>query len=407
MFKGELLSPAGDAECFESALKFGADAIYLAGKEFGMRTASSNFDTDTLRASIRKAHEKNVKVYLTCNTLPRNNEIDRMPEFLEQAQDCGVDAFIIADLGVMSLAHKYAPRVEQHVSTQAGIVNYQTAQVLYDMGAKRVVLARELSLDDIAEIRAKTNPELELETFVHGSMCVSFSGRCLISSYMTGRDANRGDCAQPCRWKYHLYEEHRDGQYFPVVEEDNGTYLYNSRDLCMIEHIPEVLKAGVKSLKIEGRAKSSYYVAVTTNAYRHALDDYYKTGDDWKLQPWIADELNKVSHREYNTGFFFGNEPGQVHSNGGYIREYDVVAVCDDYKDGTAFMTQRNRFFVGDTLDVLPPSGIPFNITVEQLFDESGNQIDVAPHAMQKLKMPCKTEIPSGSLLRKKRTPVK
>ena len=407
MFKGELLSPAGDAECFESALKFGADAIYLAGKEFGMRTASSNFDTDTLRASIRKAHEKNVKVYLTCNTLPRNNEIDRMPEFLEKAQDCGVDAFIIADLGVMSLAHKYAPKVEQHVSTQAGIVNYQTAQVLYDMGAKRVVLARELSLDEIAGIRAKTNPELELETFVHGSMCVSFSGRCLISSYMTGRDANRGDCAQPCRWKYHLYEEHRDGQYFPVVEEDNGTYLYNSRDLCMIEHIPEVLKAGVKSLKIEGRAKSAYYVAVTTNAYRHALDDYYRMGDDWKLQPWIADELNKVSHREYNTGFFFGNEPGQVHSNGGYIREYDVVAVCDDYSDGTAFMTQRNRFFVGDTLDVLPPSGIPFNITVEQLFDESGNQIDVAPHAMQKLTMPCKTEIPSGSLLRKKRTAVK
>ena len=404
MFKGELLSPAGDAECFESALKFGADAIYLAGKEFGMRTASSNFDVDTLKASIKKAHEKNVKVYVTCNTLPRNNEIDRMPEFLEQAQDCGVDAFIIADLGVMSLAHKYAPKVEQHVSTQAGIVNYQTAQVLYDMGAKRVVLARELSLDDIAEIRAKTNPELELETFVHGSMCVSFSGRCLISSYMTGRDANRGDCAQPCRWKYHLYEEHREGQYFPVVEEDNGTYLYNSRDLCMIEHIPEVLKAGVKSLKIEGRAKSAYYVAVTTNAYRHALDDYYKMGDDWKLQPWIADELNKVSHREYNTGFFFGKEPGQVHSNGGYIREYDVVAVCDDYKDGTAYMTQRNRFFVGDTLDVLPPSGIPFNITVEQLFDESGNQIDVAPHAMQKLKMPCNTEIPSGSLLRKKRT---
>ena len=403
MFKGELLSPAGDAECFESALKFGADAIYLAGKEFGMRTASSNFDADTLKASIKKAHEKNVKVYLTCNTLPRNNEIDRMPEFLEQAQDCGVDAFIIADLGVMSLAHKYAPKVEQHVSTQAGIVNYQTAQVLYDMGAKRVVLARELSLDDIAEIRAKTNPELELETFVHGSMCVSFSGRCLISSYMTGRDANRGDCAQPCRWKYHLYEEHRDGQYFPVVEEDNGTYLYNSRDLCMIEHIPEVLKAGVKSLKIEGRAKSAYYVAVTTNAYRHALDDYYKMGDDWKLQPWIADELNKVSHREYNTGFFFGNEPGQVHSNGGYIREYDVVAVCDDYKDGTAYMTQRNRFFVGDTLDVLPPSGVPFDIKVEQLFDENENQIDVAPHAMQKLKMPCKTEIPSGSLLRKKR----
>ena len=403
MIKGELLSPAGDAECFESALKFGADAIYLAGKEFGMRTASSNFDIDTLKASIQKAHEKNVKVYVTCNTLPRNDEIDRMPEFLEQAQECGVDAFIIADLGVMSLAHKYAPKVEQHVSTQAGIVNYQTAQVLYDMGAKRVVLARELSLEDIAGIRAKTNPELELEAFVHGSMCVSFSGRCLISSYMTGRDANRGDCAQPCRWKYHLYEEHRDGQYFPVVEESDGTYLYNSRDLCMIEHIDKVLKAGVKSLKIEGRAKSAYYVAVTTNAYRHALDNYYKMGDEWTLQPWIADELNKVSHREYNTGFFFGTEPGQVHSNGGYIREYDVVAVCDEYKDGIAYMTQRNRFFVGDTIDVLPPSGIPFDIKVEKMFDEYGNQIDVAPHAMQKLKMPSEIQIPSGSLLRKKR----
>lgn len=404
MFKGELLSPAGDAECFESALKFGADAIYLAGREFGMRTASSNFDTDTLKKSVEKAHGKDVKVYVTCNTLPRNDEIDRIPEFLEQAQDCGVDAFIIADLGVMKLAEKYAPKVERHVSTQAGIVNYQTANVLYDMGAKRVVLARELSLDEIAGIRAKTNPELELEAFVHGSMCVSFSGRCLISSYMTGRDANRGDCAQPCRWKYHLYEEHRDGQYFPVVEEDNGTYLYNSRDLCMIEHIPEVLKAGVKSLKIEGRAKSAYYVAVTTNAYRHALDDYYKNGDGRKLQPWIADELNKVSHREYNTGFFFGHEPGQIHSNGGYIREYDVVAVCDEYKNGTAYMTQRNRFFVGDELDVLPPSGIPFNVTVEELFDEKGTRIEVAPHAMQKLQMPCKTEIPSGSLLRKKRT---
>lgn len=401
--KGELLSPAGDAECFESALKFGADAIYLAGQQFGMRTASANFDIETLRASVQKAHEKGVRVFVTCNTLPRNSEIDRMPEFLEQCQDCGVDALIIADLGVLSLAEKYAPKVERHISTQAGIVNYQTAQVLYNMGAKRVVLARELSLEDIAEIRAKTSPELELEVFVHGSMCVSFSGRCLISSYMTGRDANRGDCAQPCRWKYHLYEEHRDGQYFPVNEESDGTYLYNSRDLCMIEHIDDVLKAGVKSLKIEGRAKSAYYVAVTTNAYRHALDDYYQAGDNWTLAPWIREELEKVSHREYNTGFFYGSEPGQVTSNGGYIRQYDVVAVCDDYQNGTAYMTQRNRFFVGDTLDVLPPSGVPFNITVETMLNDKGEQIEVAPHAMQKLTMPANTVIPSGSLLRKKR----
>ncbi len=403
IFRGELLSPAGDAECFESALKFGADAIYLAGKQFGMRTASANFDIETLRSSVRKAHEKGVSVFVTCNVLPRNNEIDLMPEFLEQCQDCGVDALIIADLGVLSLAEKYAPKVERHISTQAGIVNYQTAQVFYDMGAKRVVLARELSLEDIAGIRAKTNPELELEVFVHGSMCVSFSGRCLISSYMTGRDANRGDCAQPCRWKYHLYEEHRDGQYFPINEESDGTYLYNSRDLCMIEHIDDILKAGVKSLKIEGRAKSAYYVAVTTNAYRHALNDYYKMGDNWTLAPWIREELEKVSHREYNTGFFYGGEPGQVTSNGGYIRKYDVVAVCDDYKDGTAYMTQRNRFFVGDTLDVLPPSGVPFHITVETMFNDKGEPIDVAPHAMQKLTMLTDTVIPSGSLLRKKR----
>lgn len=401
--KVELLSPAGDAECFESALKFGADAIYLAGKQFGMRSAPTNFDIETLRESVKKAHEKNVKVYVTCNTLPRNDEIDRMPSFLEETADCGIDAFIIADLGVMQLAAKYAPDIERHVSTQAGVVNYQTASFLYDMGATRVVLARELSLDDIAGIRAKTNPKLELEVFVHGSMCVSFSGRCLISSYMIGRDANRGDCAQPCRWKYHLFEEHRDGQYFPVVEENGGTYLYNSRDLCMIEHIDDILKAGVKSLKIEGRAKSAYYVAVTTNAYRHALNDYYVQGENWKLAPWIKEELEKVSHREYNTGFFYGGEPGQVTSDGGYIRKYEVVAVCDDYKDGTAYLTQRNRFFAGDTLDVLPPSGIPFDIKIESMFNENNEQIDAAPHAMQKLTVPTTTEIPKGSLLRKKR----
>ncbi len=403
MLKAELLSPAGDAECFESALRFGADAVYLAGKQFGMRTASSNFDMETLARSVYKAHQKGVKVFVTCNTLPRNNEIDLMPDFLEQCQDCGVDAFIIADLGVMSLAAKYAPNVERHVSTQAGIVNYQTARVLNDMGASRVVLARELSLDDIADIRAKTNPELELEVFVHGSMCVSFSGRCLISSYLTGRDANRGDCTQPCRWKYHLFEEHRDGHYFPVNEENDGTYLYNSRDLCMIEHIDDIMKAGVKSLKIEGRAKSAYYVAVTTNAYRHALNDYYRQGKDWVLAPWIKEELEKVSHREYNTGFFYGNEPGQVTSNGGYIRKYDVVAVCDDYRDGTAYLTQRNKFFVGDILDVLPPDGIPFNVKIDKMFNDKHESIESAPHAMQKLIVPSSAVIPPGALLRKAR----
>lgn len=403
MKKTELLSPAGDFECFQGALKFGADAIYLAGEEYGMRTSSANFDHDTLKKAVALAHEKGVSVYVTCNTTPRNNEIELLPDFIEKTADCGVDAFIVADLGVFSLIKKYAPKVEIHMSTQTGIVNYHTANFLHDMGAKRIVLARELSLDEIAEIRAKTPRELELEAFVHGSMCVSFSGRCLISSYMTGRDANRGDCAQPCRWKYHLYEQNREGQYFPVEENENGTYLYNSRDLCMIEHIPELVKAGVYSLKIEGRAKSAYYVSVTTNAYRHAIDDYYAEGEAYSLKPWIRDELDKVSHREYNTGFFFGGEPGQVTSNGGYIRNYEVVAVCEDYADGKASLTQRNKFYAGDELDVLPPSGVPFYAKAEKLFDEWGNEIESAPHAMQKLNMITSVEIPKGSVLRKKR----
>ncbi len=403
MDKVELLSPAGDMECLDSALNFGADAIYLAGNEFGMRTASKNFSVDELKIAVGKAHEKNVKVYVTCNTLPRNSEIDRLPPFLEAVQECGADAFIIADLGVLSLAAKYAPKVQRHISTQAGIVNYQTARVLYDMGASRIVLARELPLEEIAQMRAKIPDDLEIEVFVHGSMCVSFSGRCLISSYMTGRDANRGDCAQPCRWKYHLFEEHRDGQYFPVEEDSSGTFLYNSRDLCMIDHIPELVKAGINSLKIEGRAKSSYYVSVVTNAYRHAIDEYYKTYGTKPIPSWIREELEKISHREYNTGFFFGYEPGQVTDNGGYIRHYEVVAVCDEYKDHTAYLTQRNRFFSGDRLDVLPPSGEPFEIMVDYMQNEKGEQIEVAPHAMQKVIMPSNVEIPAGSVLRKVR----
>lgn len=291
--KPEILSPAGDMDCLKSALNFGADAVFLAGKMFGMRSAPQNFDNDQLKKACDLAHAKGARIHVTCNTLPRNNEIPHLQEFMENAQACGVDAFIIADLGVFEAAKKYAPKVQRHISTQAGVTNYAAANVLYNMGASRVVLAREIPLDEIAEMRAKVPKELEIECFVHGAMCVSFSGRCLISSYMTGRDANHGDCAQPCRWKYHLYEENRQGQYFPVEETGDGTYLYNSRDLCMIEHIPELVKAGVSSFKIEGRAKSAYYVAVTTNAYRHAVDDYFAEGDDYVLKPWIREELEK------------------------------------------------------------------------------------------------------------------
>lgn len=403
--KPEILSPAGDMECLEAALSFGADAVFLAGKLFGMRSAPKNFDNTQLKLACDKAHSLGKKIYVTCNVLPRNHELEYLPDFLSYAQECGVDALIIADLGILEAAKRYAPKVARHISTQAGVTNYATANALYNMGASRVVLAREIPLDEIAEMRAKIPSELEIECFVHGAMCVSFSGRCLISSYMTGRDANHGDCAQPCRWKYHLFEENREGQYFPVEETSDGTYLYNSRDLCMIEHIPELVRAGISSFKIEGRAKSAYYTAVTTNAYRQAVDDYFENlSDDYRLKPWIKEELEKISHREYNTGFYFNGEPGQVTGNGGYIRHYDAVAVCEKSVDETtSLISQRNKFLVGDTLDVLPPSGVPFNIKCISLQNEDGEFVDSAPHPTQKLKMKSDRAIPTGSVIRKKR----
>ena len=404
MRRPEVLSPAGDMESLDAALRFGADAVYLAGKQFGMRTASKNFSIEELYEACRTAHTMNKKVYLTCNTLPRNADIPSMPDFLKEAAAAGVDAFIIADLGVFEMARRCAPDVERHISTQGGVINYESALAWYRMGAKRVVLAREMRLDEIAELRAKTPDELEIECFVHGAMCVSFSGRCLISSYLTGRDANRGDCAQPCRWKYHLYEENREGQYFPVEERDGGTYLYNSRDLCMIDHIPELIAAGVDSLKIEGRAKSYYYAAVTANAYRHAVDEYLSyTGDDYRLSPWIREELEKISHRAYSTGFFFGAEPGQETVDGGYIRRYNAVAVCEESTvDGVAVITQRNKFLVGDTLDILPPDGHSSEVKCLSLQNEDGEEVPSAPHPMQRLWIATDLPLIKGSVIRKK-----
>ena len=399
----EILSPAGDMECLNSALSFGADAVYLAGQSFGMRTASKNFSNEELKAACDIVHKKGKKLYLTVNTLPRNDDLSYLPDFLSYSESIGVDAFIIADLGVMMLAKKYAPSVEIHISTQGGIVNFESAKAFYNLGASRVVLARELSLKEIKQIRDNVPDDLEIECFVHGAMCVSFSGRCLISSYMTGRDANRGDCAQPCRWKYHLYEENREGQFFPVYENDEGTYLYNSRDLCMIDHIKDMAKAGISSFKIEGRAKSAYYTAVTTNAYRKALDEYYEKGEkDYTVSPWIREELEKISHREYNTGFYFSKEPGQVTDNGGYIRKYTVVAVCEEEREDHSLISQRNKFLSGDTLDVLPPSGYPFEIICKSLFDEEGNLVQSAPHPMQRLLLYSDKKIPKGSVIRKK-----
>ncbi|WP_101696552.1 peptidase U32 family protein [Clostridium minihomine] len=397
----ELLAPAGDMERLESAIAFGADAVYLAAKEFGMRAGPSNFTLEELEKSVRMAHEKGVRVHMTCNTLPRNEELPRLPQLLQNAQEIGIDAFIVADLGVMKVAQRHAPKVELHVSTQAGVVNFETARAFHEMGASRVVLARELSMEEIAGIRAKTPSELELEVFVHGSMCVSFSGRCLLSNYLTGRDANRGDCAQPCRWSYRLVEEKRPGEYFPIEEDEKGTYIMNSRDMCMIQHIPELAQAGVSSLKIEGRAKSAYYVAVTANAYRHAID-FYEKNPQAPLPDWIPEELNKISHREYSTGFYFG-QPGQVYQNGGYVRDYEVVAVCEGWENGIARLSQRNRFFRGDVVDVLEPGGIPYLLKLDELYDEEMMPIDVAPHATMKVRTKTERSVAPGALLRKSR----
>ena len=399
----ELLAPAGDMDCLRAALHYGADAVFLAGKLFGMRSAPKNFDTDELREACELAHGMGKRIYLTCNVLPREHELSALPAFLKTAQDCGVDAFIIADLGVLEMAKQYAPNVARHVSTQAGVTNSAAAIALYHLGASRVVLAREIPLSEVAQIRAQIPEDMEIECFVHGAMCVSFSGRCLISSYLTGRDANHGDCAQPCRWKYHLFEEKREGQFFPVEEDSDGTYLYNSRDMCMIEHIPEMVAAGVSSFKIEGRAKSAYYTAVTVNAYRHAIDDYLSEGENFILKPWIREELEKISHREYSTGFYLGGEPGQAVHSGGYIRHYNQVAVCEENLDKTtSVITQRNKFLVGDTLDILPPDGVPFETVCLSLTNAEGEAVESAPHPMERLIIKADKPIPAGSLLRKK-----
>ena len=402
----ELLSPAGDMERLVLAVKFGADAVYLAGEQFGMRTNPSNFNAEQLKRAVELVHSNNKKVYLTCNTLPRNNEIGALPDYLKYAANIGVDAFIIADMGVLSLAKKYAPDVDVHMSTQVGIVNYAAANALYEMGAKRIVTARELSLDEIKEIRDKTNPDLEIEVFVHGAMCMSFSGRCILSDYMVGRDANRGDCAQPCRWKYHLVEETRPGQFFPINQDDNGTYIFNSRDLCMIEHIPELDRAGVDSFKIEGRAKSEYYTAIVTYAYRNAIDEYLKNRKpDFKPSQWILDEMEKMSHREYTTGFNFGPiKNGQVLDTGGYIRNWDVCALFKSYENGRLTVSQRNRFYQGDALEVVEPFKKPYKITVAELYNEDdGEFTEVANKATDTYSFKCDVPVSPDAIFRVQR----
>ena len=367
--KPELLAPAGDWEKLQMAVLYGADTVYLAGTSFGMRSFAGNFSDEELPRAVDFAHRHGVKVHATVNTMPRSGEVDRLPEHLEKLNDAGVDALILADLGAFTLAGKYAPRCQRHISTQQSIANYACAQAWFDLGAQRVVLARELGMDEIREIRRRVDPALELETFCHGAMCVSYSGRCLLSNYMTGRDSNRGACAQPCRYQYALMEEKRPGEYFPVFEDEKGTYIMNSRDMCMIDHLDDLMDAGVDCLKIEGRAKSAYYAAIVTGAYRHVLDD---VAAGRPVDPVWRDEVEHVSHRHYSTGFFYG-QPGQFYEDARYIRDWQICAVvmgCTP--EGLATLSLRNKFACGDQVEVVGPDTKPFTMTAPMMTDSQG-----------------------------------
>ena len=398
MRKLELLSPAGDMERLKMSVLYGADAVYLAGTSFGMRSFAGNFTPEELPLAVKYAHDHGVKCHVTVNTMPRNDEVVHLPAYLEQLNDAGVDALILADLGAFTLAGKYAPNCERHISTQQSIANYECAQAWFDLGAKRVVLARECSLKEIGEIRRKTSPELEIETFGHGAMCVSYSGRCLLSNYMTGRDSNRGACAQPCRYQYALMEEKRPGEYFPVYEDEKGTYILNSRDMCMIDHLKDLMDVGVDCIKIEGRAKSAYYAAIVTGAYRHVIDDIYAGRP---IDSVWRDEVDHVSHRIYSTGFYYG-EPGQYVENSRYIREWQIVAKVDDCNEnGIATCSLNNKFRAGDVLEVVGPDLRPFAITAENIQDLEGNALEEPRTPQMKFTMQLPKQVPPFSMIRR------
>ena len=398
MRKLELLSPAGDMERLKMAVLYGADAVYLAGTDFGMRAFAGNFTPEELPQAVKFAHDHGVKAHVTVNIMPRNDEIAQLPAYLERLDDAGVDALIVADLGAFTLAGKYAPHCQRHISTQQSIANYECAQAWFDLGAQRVVLARECSLEEVAEIRKKVDPKLEIETFGHGAMCVSYSGRCLLSNYMTGRDSNRGACAQPCRYQYALVEEKRPGEYFPVYEDEKGTYILNSRDMCTIDHLKELTEAGIDCIKIEGRAKSAYYAAVVTGAYRHCIDDL---AAGRVIDPVWRDEVDHVSHRIYSTGFYYG-EPGQYTEHSRYIREWQIVARIDSCdENGLAVCSLNNKFRAGDELEIVGPDLRPFTVTAPVMADLEGNALEEPRTPQMKFTMQLPKAVPALSMIRR------
>lgn len=406
MQKVELLAPAGNLYKLKIALKYGADAVYIGGECFSLRTAADNFTPEEMKEGIEFAHEMGKKVYITANIIPHNRDLKEMETYFKEIADMGADAVIISDLGAFNICRRVASDLEIHISTQANNTNYATVQSWYEMGAKRVVLAREMTLSEVREIRDNISSGCELEAFIHGAMCVSYSGRCLLSNYMTARDSNYGACSHPCRWNYALMEEKRPGEYLPVYENERGTFIMNSKDLCMIEHIPEIIGSGVYSLKIEGRVKSEYYVATIIAAYRKAIDAYYEDPAGYEFNPVWLDEVKKVSHRDYYTGFFFGipDTGAQIYGSSSYIRTCDIIGIVLDYdeKTGLAKVTQRNRFFLGDEIEIMQPEKDFTTQKVEVLKDENMNDIEVANHAAMTLYI--KTDVPvvKDAMLRKK-----
>ena len=402
--KPELLAPAGSMEKGRMALLYGADAVYLGGKLFGLRAFANNFSITEIKEIVGYAHSLGKKVYVTVNIFAHNEDIARLPEYLLQLQECGTDALLISDFGVWATARRVVPKMPLHVSTQANTTNYAAVQAWQELGAERVVLARELSLQEIAEIGART--QVELETFVHGAMCISYSGRCLLSSYLTGRDGNRGACTQACRWKYSLMEEKRPGEYFEVQEDERGTYIMNSKDLCLIEYLPQMIRAGVCSLKIEGRMKSVHYVATVASVYRRAIDAAWQDMENYRVpQAWM-DELNKVSHRSYTTGFAVSRPDAgaQIYDTSKYQQTHDFVGLVLGY-DGAAkrvYFEQRNNVKAGEELELLLPDGSLVPLVLEQMQDDAGAAIDCAPHAQQKFSAYCERPLPPNALLRRK-----
>jgi len=405
--KVELLAPAGDLEKLKIAVLYGADAVYIGGEEYGLRAKAKNFTEEQMKEGINFAHEHGAKVYVTANIYAHNSDFDGMADYFKKIEKLGADALIISDLGVFSVAREAVPNMEIHVSTQANNTNYRSANMWYNLGARRVVVARELSMNEIHTVREKIPADMDIEAFVHGAMCISYSGRCLLSNYLSSRDANKGECVHACRWKYYLVEETRPGQYMPVVENERGTYIYNSKDLCMIDRIPDLVENGVQSFKIEGRMKTPFYVGTVVKAYRQAIDDYMKDPALYESRKeYYIEEVSKASHREYTTAFYYGKPSGneQVYTNNSYIRDYDFIGMVEeDYSEetGCAVVMQRNKFEVGEEIEVMPAKGDSWKMTVEKMWNEDGEEVMSAPHPQQILKVKFDKPVKKFDMLRK------